>query len=371
MTQSWTKALSSSPLATPAARHTLYDIPASNNGARCRIIVYKKGLPESEVKVLSPADLGGFKSDAYLAISPQGKVPALQCHDTNLCLAESDTCARYLLSTYSNAGPSFQADNPISNQIARFHDLYLSTIQMCLYKAGPPFGSFHTRKDALAEYSKQLHVIANLLPDHDAGYYLCGNDVSLADATLFPSIVFAAFMHPKFYLGPDFIPEKLSKWFQNLIEKDHAFCRVYDEMMTVLQKWDASGRWDTIWLAGMRDEEPGTLFDRILSGEIPASIVKEDDKVLAFRDINPAAPAHVLVIPKDRDGLTRLSKATREHSEILGHLMVVAAEVAKDESLGFGSGARIVINDGAAAGQEVFHLHVHVLGGRDFTWPPG
>lgn len=142
--------------------------------------------------------------------------------------------------------------------------------------------------------------------------------------------------------------------------------------MGALQKWDANGRWDAIWLAGIRDDEPETIFDKIVSGDIAATIVKEDDRVLAFQDINPAAPAHVLIIPKDRNGLTQLSKATKEHAELLGHMMVVAGEIAKDESLGFGSnGARIVINDGTKAGQEVFHLHIHVLGGRDFTWPPG
>lgn len=143
------------------------------------------------------------------------------------------------------------------------------------------------------------------------------------------------------------------------------------QMIGELQKWDKNGRWDTIWLAGARDEEPETLFDKIISGEIPATIVKEDDTMMAFKDINPAAPAHVLVIPKDRNGLTRLSKATKEQSELLGRLMVVAGEIAADESLGFGDGARIVVNDGKSAGQEVFHLHIHVLGGREFTWPPG
>lgn len=138
-----------------------------------------------------------------------------------------------------------------------------------------------------------------------------------------------------------------------------------------LAKWEANGRWNSIHLAGIRDTEPASLFDKILAGEIPATIVKEDDKILAFKDINPAAPAHVLVIPKDRDGLTQLRKATPEHGEILGRLLVAASEIVKDESLGFGEGARIVINDGQRAGQEVFHLHVHVLGGRDFTWPPG
>ncbi len=142
-------------------------------------------------------------------------------------------------------------------------------------------------------------------------------------------------------------------------------------MIGSLRKWDANGRWDQIWLAGLRDTEPATIFDKIIAGEIPATIVKEDDKILAFKDINPAAPAHVLVIPKDRQGLTRLSKASSEHYEILGRLMVAAGEIAKDESLGFGTGTRIVVNDGKETGQEVFHLHIHVLGGRSFSWPPG
>jgi diadenosine tetraphosphate (Ap4A) HIT family hydrolase len=142
-------------------------------------------------------------------------------------------------------------------------------------------------------------------------------------------------------------------------------------MMGAIQKWDENGRWDLIWLAGQRDEEPGTLFDKIVAGIIPATVVKEDDTILAFKDINPAAPAHVLVIPKDRDGLTRLSKATSDHAALLGKLLLAAGEIAKDKTLGFGDGARIVINDGEKAGQEVFHLHIHVLGGREFSWPPG
>jgi diadenosine tetraphosphate (Ap4A) HIT family hydrolase len=142
-------------------------------------------------------------------------------------------------------------------------------------------------------------------------------------------------------------------------------------MMAPIQKWDKAGRWDNIWLAGVRDLDPSTLFDKIVKGEIPVTIVKEDDKIFAFKDINPVAPAHVLVIPKYRNGLTRLSKATPDQAEILGRLLVAAGEIAKDKSLGFGDGARIVINDGKAAGQEVLHLHVHVLGGRAFAWPPG
>lgn len=136
-------------------------------------------------------------------------------------------------------------------------------------------------------------------------------------------------------------------------------------------QWEERKRWDPIWLAGVRDEAPATLFDKIISGEIPAAIVKQDDKILAFKDINPAAPAHILVIPKDRAGLTNIRKASPEHIEILGRLMVAAGEIANDTELGFGDGARIVINDGTDGGQEVMHLHIHVLGGRAMTWPPG
>jgi histidine triad (HIT) family protein len=318
-------------------------------------------------------DLGGFRSEAYLSISPQGKVPSLTCQTTGQSFAESDTVSRYLLSTYSHLGPSFQPDNTLSNEIARFHDMYLTTIQGCLYKASPPFGPFGTRKDALKEYSKQLYVLSNLMND-DGGPYMCGSEVSLADATIFPSIVFASYMFPKFEFVSERppIPKKIEVWFRNIIG-DSAFKKVYDEISGGLSKWNDNGRWDTIWLAGSRDTEPRTLFDRLIAKEFPSNVVKEDDKIMAvaMEEGEGVAPAHVFVIPKDRDGLTRLSNATPEHYEIIGRLLVAAGEIAKDESLGFGGGARIVINDGKSAGQTENHLTVHVLGGRNFDWPPG
>eukprot|EP00210_Caulerpa_lentillifera_P001793 g1723.t1 len=112
-----------------------------------------------------------------------------------------------------------------------------------------------------------------------------------------------------------------------------------------------------------------TIFDKIIAREIPATIVHEDEDCLAFDDINPQAPVHFLVIPKKRDGLTQLSKAQERHKAILGHLIYVAQSVAKAK--GLGDGFRVVINDGPRGGQEVYHLHVHVLGGRQMTWPPG
>ncbi|KAJ1686718.1 hypothetical protein LUZ63_018108 [Rhynchospora breviuscula] len=112
-----------------------------------------------------------------------------------------------------------------------------------------------------------------------------------------------------------------------------------------------------------------TIFDKIISKEIPSNIVYEDEKALAFRDISPQAPTHIIIIPKVKDGLTRLSNAEERHVEILGHLLYIAKLVAKQESLD--NGFRIVINDGPLGCQSVYHLHVHLLGGRQMNWPPG
>ncbi|XP_024951364.1 14 kDa zinc-binding protein isoform X2 [Citrus sinensis] len=110
-------------------------------------------------------------------------------------------------------------------------------------------------------------------------------------------------------------------------------------------------------------------FDKIIAKEIPSSIVYEDEKVLAFRDINPQAPVHVLIIPKFRDGLTTLAKAEARHGDILGHLLCASKIVAEKE--GILDGFRVVINNGPGACQSVYHLHLHVLGGRQLKWPPG
>jgi histidine triad (HIT) family protein len=109
-----------------------------------------------------------------------------------------------------------------------------------------------------------------------------------------------------------------------------------------------------------------TIFGRILRGEIPCDQVYADDRCLAFRDVAPQAPVHVLVIP--RQPIAQLSDASEQHQDLLGHLLLVAARVARQEGL---ESFRTVINSGAEAGQTVFHLHVHVIGGRPLAWPPG
>ena len=111
----------------------------------------------------------------------------------------------------------------------------------------------------------------------------------------------------------------------------------------------------------------GCLFCKIVKKEIPSTVVLENAHVLAFKDLHPAAPTHVLVIPKEH--LTGIHDATEKDATMLGHLMVAGRDVA--EQLGLGNGYRLVINNGPDAGQSVHHLHLHVLGGRPMAWPPG
>ncbi len=118
---------------------------------------------------------------------------------------------------------------------------------------------------------------------------------------------------------------------------------------------------------GRKEQVMTTIFSKIIAREIPADIVYEDELCLAFRDVNPQAPTHVLIIP--RKEIPRLVDATPEDQALLGHLMLAAGKVAKE--LGVGEAFRVVINNGAEAGQSVFHLHLHILAGRGFRWPPG
>ena len=111
-----------------------------------------------------------------------------------------------------------------------------------------------------------------------------------------------------------------------------------------------------------------TLFERIIAREIPGTIVYEDDQVVAFRDIKPQAPVHVLLVP--RKPIPRIAEADPEDQQALGHLLLKAAEIAGKLGLAK-SGFRLVFNNGPDAGEAVPHLHCHILGGRPMGWPPG
>tara|TARA_B100000989_G_scaffold76280_3_gene54073 strand:+ start:8500 stop:8838 length:339 start_codon:yes stop_codon:yes gene_type:complete len=109
------------------------------------------------------------------------------------------------------------------------------------------------------------------------------------------------------------------------------------------------------------------LFLKIINKEIPANIIYEDDDILAFEDINPQAPTHILIIPKKH--IAKLSDVDISDQKLLGHMLIKASEIAVNLKLD--NTFRLVINNGANAGQSVFHLHMHLLSGRSFSWPPG
>jgi histidine triad (HIT) family protein len=110
-----------------------------------------------------------------------------------------------------------------------------------------------------------------------------------------------------------------------------------------------------------------TIFSKIIRREIPAEIVYEDDLALAFKDIHPQAPVHILVIPKQ--AIAKLADAETDDQSLLGHLLLTANRVAQQQ--GLANGYRVVINTGDDGGQTVHHMHLHILGGRQMTWPPG
>ena len=110
-----------------------------------------------------------------------------------------------------------------------------------------------------------------------------------------------------------------------------------------------------------------TIFSKIINREIPANIVYEDDLCLAFKDVNPQAPTHILVIPKKP--IPQIDSTEKEDQELLGHLLLIVKQVAQQANLS--NGYRVVINNGADGGQTVDHLHLHILGDRQMQWPPG
>jgi len=117
----------------------------------------------------------------------------------------------------------------------------------------------------------------------------------------------------------------------------------------------------------MSDYEPGCLFCRIIRGEAASKKVFEDERTYAFEDINPQGPTHVLVVPKKH--IRGLKEVTSNDAEIIGYCHVVAAKIARERKIE--DGYRTVLNVGGGAGQSVFHLHVHLIGGRQLRWPPG
>jgi len=362
-----------------SAPHTLYDLPVSNNGARCRMVLYYKEVPEEEVNIVSPMDIGGLKSEEFLKYNPQGKMPTLVLADgTNV--PESDTIARFLGATYKDRpGPDLFPSDPLksalSDRICRHHDLYLAQFQGCLYKAFPAgqgYSIFSDRLEAVDKLVKELEVLETYVDP--TGPYLTAAHPTHADCAVFPTLLFCEKLMPFFDRSfTDALGPKLTAWWSHVTAgdgRDPVCDKVASEIRPALDGWEAKGRWATIRGAGLRDTAEATIFDKIIAKEIPADVVYEDDKCLAFRDVNPVAPSHLLLIPKVRNGLTQLRHADDEHAALLGHLMSKVGVVAEAGGLE-GQGFRVVVNDGVDACQSVFHLHLHIIGGRSLTWPPG
>lgn len=204
--------------------------------------------------------LGGTKSPDFLKLNVHGKVPLLVAED-GLVIAESDTISRYVIERFADHSPSFVpkslALKYLSESIVRTHDLYISCIQGCMYKARGTSFSIHgtNRKAALEELRKQFLGIEQTIQSFDErhpsarkGDFLCGGDISLADATLFPTMVFCDFMLPQFFNLPHetYMGPILSRWWAFMNEDVDYAKEVRREITEPLTEWKAKGRFEPI-----------------------------------------------------------------------------------------------------------------------------
>jgi len=237
----------------------LYDVPVSNHGARVRIVIKSKNLGD-RIKIKSPQEIGGLKSPEYLRLNPQGKMPLLVDNE-DIIIPESDTICRYIIDKYASTGPSFIPQDlllrSLNEQICRLHDIYITPIQACMYRApGSVFSSFGTNRfAALDELKKQLVNTEQLLAHFDKlisrnkkGNFLCGEEISLADATLYPTMVFCTFMLPQFFncKESEFMGPRLQEWWNFMSQEVSASREVGQEMMEALEGWKSSGRFQPI-----------------------------------------------------------------------------------------------------------------------------
>eukprot|EP01041_Mallomonas_annulata_P014090 gene14090-29976_t len=240
--------------------NTLFDSPVSNHGARVRMIIKAKGI-EKDFQVVSPITVGGMKSPDYLRLNPFGKMPVLVSVEGD-SIPESDTIARYVLEKYSNINPSFIPSNIsrkiLSEKICRTHDIYISCIQGAMYKApGTPFSIFGTnRSAALNELKNQLNIIENEINKFEITHpelkttphtFLCGPEITLADATLYPTVIFCMFMLPQFFgwKETDILGPRLIEWF-NFMNTVPFAAEIKEEIEAPLRGWKESNRWAPI-----------------------------------------------------------------------------------------------------------------------------
>lgn len=238
----------------------LYDIPVSNNGARCRIAIYAKGL-EDKIDIVPPSELGGIKSEEYMALNPKGKMPLLITED-GIALWESEVILQFLLDKYAQHGPSFTLETPEERALCalstKIFDTYMQPIQGCLYRVAE---SAEQRASELKVIDENLHTLEDYC---SGGEYFCGDSPSSADMSLFPSFVFFEFMLERHFDWKDwgYDKPKLKSWYEHLKSSggdENEFTkhtrRVYDEIFQALEAWEEGGRWETTGVNAHKKEE--------------------------------------------------------------------------------------------------------------------
>ncbi|GAX77121.1 hypothetical protein CEUSTIGMA_g4567.t1 [Chlamydomonas eustigma] len=221
-------------------RPIVYDIPVSNHGARVRFVLYKKGL-ESMYDLKPPTSIGGLQSEQYKALSPQGKMPLLVLPD-GTALPESEVIVQYLLEKHRDVGPSLLAATPElrakANLITRLHDIYIASIQACMYRA---MDSPEMRCKQIGDLAAQLDILDKAI----VGPYAAGDDITAADGALFPTMVFCDFMLPTYFgwTGLWETRPKLKAWWAT-ISQDPEAARIIKEVREALDGWAESDRWN-------------------------------------------------------------------------------------------------------------------------------
>jgi len=245
------------PAAAPPTRPTLYDVPVSNNGARCRYVIYSQGL---DVAIASPAALGGLRSPEFLALSPNGKMPVLRlpapAGDLPAAAAaaglaaiyESEVISQYLVSAAFCPPGTLRAADPLAQARAdlatRAHDMYVTTAQGCMYKGGL---TAEERSAGLAQLSFQLDALERVVAA-GGGPFVCGAEVTTADAALAPTFEFMVRILPRHFGWADVFAGRpaLRAWWGGLRARDAAMARILDEVAGGLEAWEAAKRWDEL-----------------------------------------------------------------------------------------------------------------------------
>jgi len=240
-------AVTAAPTTFKAKKPTLFDVPVSNNGARIRWILYKKGLDVEEFDIIPPAEIGGLKSESFLQLNPQGKMPLLVLPD-GLSLPESQVIESYLLDKYKGVGPDLLPQTPelraIAALTARIHDLYIAPIQGCMYK---PNDDAADRRKKIGEINFQLDVLEKTII---GGPFVCGKEITYGDGALVPTFVFFTYILPRHFGWKSVFTNrpKLSTWW-DAVSADPEGARVIKEMMGGLETWESNDRWQKTGVA--------------------------------------------------------------------------------------------------------------------------